>query len=86
VGSEPSVDVSPPDSEIDDGQPPYRDEDSNQSRITYHTPNQGRNPGRVWRTPGQVAGGEKLPAAIAELSPLDRRLIGAIASHQAPYR
>jgi hypothetical protein len=86
VGSKPSVDVSPPDSEIDDGQPPYGDEDSNQSRITCHGPNQGGNPGGVWRTPGQVAGREKLPAAIAELSPLDRRLIGATGSHQAPYK
>jgi len=77
VGSGPGVGIGPPDSEIDDRQPPYGDEDSDQSRITHHTPNQDRDPGGVGQTPGQVACGAELPAAIAEFSALDRRLIGA---------
>src|SRR6516165_5881217 len=76
-GAEPGVGVLPPDSEIDEGQLPYGDEDSDQGRMTHHIPNQGRDPRGVGQTPGQVAGSAKLPAAIAEFSPLDRRLIGA---------
>ncbi len=85
-GSGPGVDVSPPDSEINGGQPPYGDEDSNQSRITHHTAHQVRDPGGVRQTPGQVAGGEKLPAAIVELLSLDGCLIGPTASHEAPRK
>ena len=42
VVPEPGVGLGLPGSEIDDGQPPYGDEDPGQSRITHHTPNQGR--------------------------------------------
>ena len=70
------VRVGPPDLEIDNGQPPYGKEDSNQSRVTHHRPKQAQDPGRVGQTLRQVAGGEELPAAVAEFSPLNRYLTG----------
>jgi hypothetical protein len=52
TGAGPSVRVGPLDVEIDDGQPPYRDEYADESRITHHTPDQGRGTGRVGQTTG----------------------------------
>lgn len=77
AGIGPGIGIGTPDSEMDDRQPPYGERDPDQSRIPYHTPNEGPERGGVRQTPGQVACGAELPGAIAQLSPLDWRLIGA---------
>lgn len=72
-GTEPSAGFVPPDPDIEDGQPPYGDDGPEQSRITNHVPDQGRDRGGVGQTTHELAGSAKLRAVIAELPPLNPR-------------
>jgi hypothetical protein len=86
AGSGPGIGVGTPDSEIDNGQPPYGGEASDHSRIACQVPHQARGPAVVRPTVGQIGGGEKLVAAITELSPLKRHPNGATVHQPAQTR
>ena len=79
----PGVDVSPLDSEIDDGKQPYGDEDPDQSRITHHGSNRAEFRGSVANA-GPSRWPQETPSSIVGFLPPDPCLIGPTASHQVP--